>query len=254
MSLSNIPSNVYNPTRGTSFTVRILPSSSKKLCVATRYHRFNNDDYTCHRVLKDGKWVGNCVICDKYNESFRIVEGVVAGSAPSKYKGDMDAFKNDVRSIKPIDRYYFNVIARDELARDDNLGPMIWSCGQSLYQIILRGIVGDPSNSNVKALGDVTHPKTGNDLQVISKLVAVGTTPFPNLSDSFFRDSSRLGNKKQIDKWLGSLWDLHEIPNQKVKDDSEMVDALNEFFGPASLSKFKPRYRSINDEWSPSWQ
>ena len=150
--------------------------------------------------------------------------------------------------IKPNERYYFNIIVRDEEER----GVVKWSCGKTIYTKILEGIVGNESNPNVPRLGDITDPKKGYDLH-IRKIVknGGGSHGWPDYSASQFLPSTPLGKPKQIKLWLSQLHDLSALRILSSKE--SMESALEDVFGYLGAVNPKQKYRSLTDPFEPAW-
>jgi hypothetical protein len=218
---------VRMPEKDGFVTVRLLPpkAGSKFFC-ATRTHRINNKSIHCPRVLVNRNGVKRwedpdpkqpCVICKYYSELWKESE--------RKEGQEQKELQNQARAIKPIERYYYNSIVRSQLntktnEMEKNVGPKILSIGKTLHQRIVKGIVGDPSTEE-KPLGDVTDVKTGRDFKIVKKMKGSGSAAYPEYPDSKFLDSSPLGDKDQVEKWLNNLHDLSSLrvlrPNDEMK-------------------------------------
>ena len=173
--------------------------------LTTRTHRINGRSYHCPKEF-DGKWwkLGKCPICDYYNDLWAKSKRASADEAA--------AMQNEARQIKPVERYYYNVLVRQQLNSktgevEKNVGPKILSLGKTLHAYILRAILGDEALQE-KALGDVTHFQTGRDFKLVKVMRQSGKESFPNYSDSKFLDPSPLGDQQQIEKWCTGLHDL----------------------------------------------
>lgn len=207
-----------------SVTLRILPpTKGGKLFQFTRLHLINERKYHCPKPLVNGKWSKEvpCPICDYNNALWREIDKL-------EDKGNKDAaeeLKREARSIKPIERYYYNAIVREirnEKGVEKNVGPRILSVGKILHKMIIRAIVGD---ENEKALGDVTHVKTGYDFVIRKELRGTGKDAFPNYDrSSFARESSPLGTPEEVTKWQASLHDLTKL--RTLKETSELETQL----------------------------
>lgn len=201
--------------------VRILPpSKGSKLFQYTRLHMIKGRSIHCPKPLVNGKWDRNtpCPICDYYNELWRQADKL----NDQGKKEAAERLQDEARSIKPIERYYYNAIVRnltDESGnKQTNVGPRILSIGKVLHKMIVRAIVGDETEA---ALGDITHPKTGYDFLIKKEVRGTGKDGYPNYDRSAFaRESSPLGTKEEIVKWVEGLHDLTTL--RSLKD----VDAL----------------------------
>jgi hypothetical protein len=211
-------------------TVRLLPpGKGKKFYCATRTHKVNSKNVHCPRQLVNGRWVDEdpkkpCVICKYYNELWKESE-----RKEGKEKADLEG---QARAIKPIERYYYNCIVRQQTnpktnTVEKNVGPKILSIGKQLHQRIIRAIVGDPTKDE-SPLGDVTHPTKGCDFKII-KSVKPGKDAFPEYHESKFQPSAPLGNPDEVEKWMENLNDLAALRNLKTRE--EMAVELKKHLG-----------------------
>lgn len=211
-----VPMPEVRPGQVGSVTVRILPpAKGDKLFQYTRIHTIKGRKLHCPRPLNAGKWDHTvyCPICEYYSALWKSIDKLESAGATE----EAERLKTEARSLKPVERYYYNAIVRKMTDSEGNMlenqGPRILSVGKILHQRIIRAFVGDPSEP---ALGDVTHVKNGYDF-VIRKEVTPGKDQFPNYNrSSFARESSLLGNKEEIEKWQTSLHDLKKL--RPIKD------------------------------------
>lgn len=251
----------YQPCDGaedSGFTIRILPPSHQgvgtKVCLRIRNHRVGNQTFQCHKECVDGKWKGNCPICNQFekfwlhNFSFQVLE-MSQDQLPPFFKGSVDDFKHEVNSIKPIERYYFNIIVRGEEER----GVLKWSCGRKIYSEIFEGIKGHPSNPNVVALGDITHVEKGHDLHIkkIAGRVSGNGIHLADFSAIQFLPFTPLGTSEQIKLWLSQLHNLNAL--RILAPENVMLDALEDVFGFLGPTRPKKKYRSLFDPFEPAW-
>jgi hypothetical protein len=171
------------------------------------------------------KWQGDCNISKNYSDLWQKSE-----SMSGKAQEDL---QNQARAIKPVERYYYNVIVRSEKDRDGNVqknvGPKIYSCGKQVHAKIVRAIAGDET-AGEKALGDVTNPKDGRDFRVVKKVVkGGGGAEYPNYDNSKFEDSSPLGSPDDLKLWIEKMHDLQALRILKVAD--ELKHALRIHLG-----------------------
>ncbi len=154
--------------------MRILPrKKGQKLYCATRTHRLSNPatgksrSLHCPRELVMGergpRWIGKCVICEYYSDLWKQSE--------ARTGKDRDDLQAKARAIKPVERFYYNVVIRQEKQKDGtilkNVGPKIFSCGKTVHAKIVLAIAGD-TQAGEKPLGDVTHPTNGRDFRLVS--------------------------------------------------------------------------------------
>ncbi len=225
------------PERDGYTLMRILPrqKGGKHYC-ATRVHTLSNPvtkkkkTYHCPKELvhtdKGPRWQGECIICKYYSDLWQQSENL-----HGKAQEDQ---QNAARNIKPVERYYYNVIVRSEKDPKTgevmkNVGPKIYSCGKTVHAKICRAIVGDES-AGEKGLGDITHPKTGRDFRVVKKVVkGGGGAEYPNYDNSKFEDVTPAGSPDELTNWLENLHDLPSL--RAVKDPEEMKQALRIHLG-----------------------
>jgi hypothetical protein len=218
---------VKMPEKDGFVTVRLLPrAKGKKFYCATRTHRISNRNVHCPRELnnRDGnkRWEdldpkSPCPICKYYSELWKQAE--------QKEGKEAEDLKNEARKIKPIERYYYNVIVRQQVNKngelEKNVGPKILSVGKILHQKIIRAIVGDKDNDE-KPLGDVSDPKVGRDFKIVKRMRGVGNSVYASYDDSKFLDPSPLGDKEQVEKWIANLHELSSLRSLKSHDDIKL--------------------------------
>lgn len=227
------------PERDGFTLMRILPrKKGNKLFVGTRVHTLNDPSqrdsfgrprkktFHCPRVLKRNpatgkdRWEGECIICKYYTDLWQQSE--------HKSGKEQEDLQNAARAIKPVERYYYNVIVRAEKDKDGvvqkNVGPKIYSCGKTVHEKILRACVGDPA-AGEDPLGDVSHPVDGRDFRVVKKVVkGGGGTEYPNYDNSKFENPSPAGSPDELSTWLANLHDLQAL--KAIKTDEELRQAL----------------------------
>lgn len=225
------------PERDGYTIMRILPrkKGGKHYC-ATRVHTLSNPTtkkkrtYHCPKALvqteKGPKWQGECIICKYYGDLWEKSE-----SLSGKAQEDL---QNQARAIKPVERYYYNVIVRAEKdfktgETKKNVGPKIYSCGKTVHAKICRAFVGDES-AGEKGLGDIAHPINGRDFRVVKKVVkGGGGTEYPNYDNSKFEDVTPAGSPDELTTWLENLNDLQSL--RAVKSEDELKHALRVHLG-----------------------
>ena len=208
---------VKMPEKAGHVVVRILsraatPVADGGLYMPTRIHNVNSKSLHCPRSLQGGKWMGDCPICRYYSWLWKESEK----KAPDLAQKDQAL----ARQIKPIERYYYNVIVRSVHNEktgevEKNVGPKILSVGKTIHQMIIRAMVGNESIDE-KGLGDVTDVKTGRDFKIVKTLRQSGKDVFPNYSDSKFMDVSPAGTPDEVAKWMANLHDIKVL--RTIKD------------------------------------
>lgn len=217
------------PDRDGFVLMRILPrKKGQKLYCATRTHRLTNPSESnpnkrskslhCPKELvmtdRGPRWQGECIICKYYSDLWQKSEKL-SGKA-------QEDLQQKAREIKPVERYYYNVIVRQEKQKDGtflkNVGPKIFSCGKTVHAKIMRAIVGDQT-AGEKPLGDITHPQNGRDFRLVKKVVkGGGGAEYPNYDNSKFEDVSPLGEMDDMEQWIANLHDLQALRVLKEED------------------------------------
>lgn len=203
--------------------VRLLPPrKGGKLYCATRTHKMNGRNIHCPRTLDlaTGKWKGDCPICDYYNYLWRQVDDLTKRGQLA----EAAAIRAKARSIKPVERYYYNCIVRKSnpnVGQTPKNGPLILSIGKQLHTRIVKAIVGD-KELDLEPLGNVTHPISGRDFKIIKKIVHSDGQKFPNYNESVFTQSpSILGTDEEVAEWLEKLHDIMALRKLIAKEDMQ---------------------------------
>jgi hypothetical protein len=226
------------PERDGYTLMRILPrkKGEKSHYCLTRVHTLNNPTtnkkrtYHCPKDLlqtdKGPRWQGECIICKYYSDLWQKSENE---------RGDtQEKMQQQARDIKPVERYYYNVVVRSE--KDfktgeikKNVGPKIYSCGKTIHAKICRAIYGDKT-AGEKGLGDITNPTNGRDFRVVKKVVkGGGGREYPNYDNSKFDDVSPAGSPEELANWIDNLHDLQSL--RVVKTADELKHALRVHLG-----------------------
>lgn len=234
-----VPMPEVKPGATGSVALRLLPPiKGGKLYQYNRVHTINDRKVHCPRPLNNGKWDRNvqCPICDYYSSLWKQIDKL----AKAGHVDQSDKLKEEARSIKPIERYYYNAIVRS-LAVDGgevkkNVGPRILSVGKGLHTMIIRAIVGDDADPDSK-LGNITDPKIGYDF-IIRKEVTPGEG-FPKYDRSAFaRSPSPLGTPEEIAMWQSMLHDLTKLRNPKGLEVLEKELAIHRGLIPDEVESF----------------
>ena len=214
-----------------SVVIRLLPPAPPQMFgrdknefyIWTRTHRVNNKTLHDPCEFVNGKWVGDNPI----REYLRWLWKESEKAAPA----EQDRMRKLYREIKPIDRYYFNCIVRsytDDSGQVHENENKIFSCGKTLFQIILRGICGD-KEMGIDKLGDVTDFKNGRDFKIVKAIKKSGDQTFPNYEQSHFVDVSPTGNPDECKQYMENLYDLHAL--RVLKSPEEMKHNLQVHLG-----------------------
>lgn len=221
--------------------VRILPPvKGSKLFQYNRVHTINGRKVHCPRPLVNGKWDRNvaCPICDYYSGLWKQIDKIE--KAKGKDCPEAEPLKDEARSIKPVERYYYNAIVRSMIVdgkEAKNVGPRILSVGVILHKMIIRAIVGDEGDPESK-LGNITDLKNGWDF-VIRKQVTAGSEAFPKYDSSgFSRNPSAAGTPEEVALWQGTLHDLTKLRNPKDLDYLEKELAIHRGLIPDDAQSF----------------
>ncbi len=206
--------------------IRLLPPlKGKKLFQALRLHYMNNRKVPCAKELVNGKWVGSCPVCEYYNSLYRKID-VLKKSKIDK-TDEIEKLEEEARSVKPVDRYYYNSIERKRYSQktkkeeiNDKPEPKILSVGKKLHKAIVTAIVGDEAAGEMP-LGNITDLKVGRDFKIVKKDVKGSDGKvYPNYDQSKFVDPAPAGTKEQIETWLSTM---HELVNErKTRSEEEL--------------------------------
>jgi hypothetical protein len=207
-----------------SVVMRLLPPAPKgtfgheenPFYLVTAIHRVNGKSLHDIRDYVGGKWVGKNPITEYMRTLWKESEQAAPEEAERK--------RSLYRQIKPVERYYYNVIVREERAEDGtikkNVGPKILSVGKTVHEIILRGILGD-KEMNQPRLGDVTDFKSGYDFKLVKTIRKSGDQSFPNYEGSHFLEQSPAGDPDDCKRWMESLHDLKALRILKSYEELE---------------------------------
>jgi hypothetical protein len=224
-----------------SVVMRLLPPAptgkfgreKSPFYLTTALHRVNGKSIHDIREYVNGKWVGKNPIVDYIRHCWKESEQ----AAPA----ERDRLQNLYRQLKPIERYYYNVIVRAETAEDGtvkkNVGPKILSVGKTVHEIILRGILGD-KEMNQPQLGDVTDFKSGYDFKLVKTIRKSGDNSFPNYEGSHFLEQSPAGDPDECKKWMESVHDLVALRTIKTYEELEHELAVHLGLKQESSSSF----------------
>jgi hypothetical protein len=207
-----------------SVVLRLLPPAPKgafghdsnPFYLITALHRVNGKSiHDIREYSRDtGRWVGQNPIVDYMRRLWKESEQDAPAEAERK--------RALYRQIKPVERYYYNVIVRSETSEDGtvkkNVGPKILSVGKTVHEIILRGILGD-AEMNQPKLGDVTDFKGGYDFKLIKTIRKSGDNSFPNYEGSHFLEQSPAGDPDECKRWMENLHDLNKLRVLKTADE-----------------------------------
>ena len=214
--------------------LRLLPAlKGKPHFVATRMHRLGQSSFHCSRVRthtpKGIMWIngtGNpkddCPVCAEYSRLWKV--------SNNQHGDEQQRTQAEARSLKPIERYYWNAIVRQQMGKngiEKNVGPKIYSCGKVVQTIIADNISGNET-TGIRRLGNILHPLEGRDFRLVKKISkGNGNYEYPNYAQSTFDEVSRLGTDEEIKAWLAELHDLEKL--RDVKPREVLIAALREY-------------------------
>ena len=214
----------------------------------TRIHKVNGKSLHDPREKVNGKWVGENPIGDYLKWLWKESE-----QAPPEERDRMQA---TYRELKPIERYYYNVIVRAETDENGNVkknvGPKILSVGKTVNEAILRGICGD-KEMNQPRLGDVTDFKTGRDFKLVKTIRKSGENTYPNYESSHFLDESPAGEPDECGKWIDTLHDLASLRVLKSAEELENELMIHLGLKQETSSNFDPsKFKATSSVSSPA--
>lgn len=208
------------PEKDGFVALRFLPKlKNKPFYLACRVHRLgvypNSKTVFCTRKListpRGDRWLAtspdnDCPICIKYTALWEQTKKMTN-------KNEIEKVQSLARSIKPAERYYYNVIVRSQVntktkTLETNVGPKVYSCPKQVHEIVVQSITGSEISGRRK-LGDIAHPVTGRDFRLVKQIKGGA---YPDYGQSAFEDISILGTDEQIRSWVKSYHDLEAIP------------------------------------------
>lgn len=197
----------------------------------TKLSYLNGKGVHCNVELVNGKWEGDCPIVGFYHYLWNQTR-----TDPAR----KDHYISQARKIKPIDRFYYNVIVRDQ----EDEGVKILSVGKTIHEMIMKAFVGDPT-TKMKPLGDITDFKNGRDFILVKKIRRSDGQEFPNYSESRFDDPAPAGTPEQCAKWISEAHDLAAL--RQIKPIEELKLELKKHLGLISNTA-----AAASSSWNPS--
>lgn len=211
----------------------------------TRIHKVNGKSLHDPREKVNGRWVGENPIGDYLKWLWKESEQ----ASPE----EKDRMQSLYRDLKPIERYYYNVIVRAETDENGNVnknvGPKILSVGKTVHEAILRGIVGD-EDMGQQGFGDVTDFKTGRDFKLIKTIRKSGDMSYPNYESSHFLDESPAGDPDECKQWMENLHDLVSLRVLKSSEELENELMIHLGLKQETNSNFDPSKFTANSSVS----
>ncbi len=218
--------NFVKLPKGDGFIImRFLPPApGTSFYMATRTHKLAEKTYHCPRTLQKTNngmfWLApeegeDCPVCRYYRAEWQ--KSMKIGDEKAR-----NARQNQLRAIKPVERYYYNVIVRECVDPKTNkmstdVGPLIFSCGKTVHAKIITAIVGNVKAGKKKKgnIADLTA-KEGRDFRLVKTTTrGSGGFEYPDYAESEFEETSVAGTPEQIEKWLANLHDLTKLRTVK---------------------------------------
>jgi hypothetical protein len=239
---------ILPPARADQFKTDENPNPLKpKLYGSTRTHKLHGKSFQCPRELQGDRWMGDCPVCRMYSYLWKESDKLPKNSEEAK------AIQKQARELKPTERYYYNVIVKAQtnektgkLEEVHDLTPKIFSCGKSVHNMIIMGIVGNEKTGE-KGYGDVTDVKTGRDFKVIKILKESNDGVYPDYPGSKYLDPSPLAEPDEVPDILSKMHDLHSLRKPSSVADLEKHlkihtgvlpdEGENDGFNPAEFQK-----------------
>jgi hypothetical protein len=216
---------VKTPEKGGMVVIRLLPPSHGQELpyIASKVHKINDRNVHCRCELTNGRWGGDCPICDYYKYLYKERD-----KAEKQGRADrVEALETEARSIKGVEKYYYNAMVRGSDPEDGEAnpcgqseadGPLIFSANQTIHKKVLRAYAGDKA-AKVKPIGDITDTATGRDLRIV-KIFKPGNK-WAEYDDSKFLEPSPLGTPDQVKAWKSKQHDLTTLRKVPSWDESD---------------------------------
>lgn len=217
----------FRPNDGT-YRIRLLPNNplltTKDLYVIRRQHYLPDPVYgqmhgskpiMCRKRLKNGKWEGDCPICDEWKRMWVNI-GIAEG------KGEWEVarkLKTQATQIKPMMRHYFNVSVYDE-ASNVWSEPRLWSAGIQVFTMLKAYI--EPESSDEEAY-ELFDPIKGCDITIIVERRHHG---FPSFKVMPRYKTRPIGDDHFVSAMLANLWDIEEVTKQWEASPQDMEEAM----------------------------
>ena len=218
--------------------VRLVPPDREKPLLAgglvqpTRLLKLGENginvrSYHSRRVLHNGRWVkpadgDDCPVTQHYHHLWNELEAL----EQQGYIKEAEAKKQLARSLKPIDRFYYNVIeiARSDADRVDSTEPKILSTGKTVHEVIVGAFVGN-EKLGIPKYGDVTDFDTGRTLRIYKDMKG----GFPDYGKTRFLEAGPIGDPEQRAKWIAARHDLSTL--RRVLSAEELKEKLQIHLG-----------------------
>ena len=238
------PNTKYPLTKGGLF----MPTKLIKLGENGPINAINCRSYHTRREFVNNRWQKlaneeDCPATLHYQHLWKEIEALEKDGRVD----EAEAKKAIARSIRPMDRFYYNVV---EVDRDDGKADLetakILSIGKTLHEKIIGKILGNPAKRQAPC--DVTSFDKGRIFRIDKSLKG----GFANYDASEFQDPAPFGTPEDHARWLGSLHDLSSLI--KVLTAEEMTEKLQIHLGlrkPPQEGSYNPEDFQIRVEVAP---
>lgn len=221
-------------------SIRILPAAPNGVFnthnwfVARRQHYLGSygkgrNDLTvqCKKRPVNGKWHGECPICDKWNE---VWKNVGLAEKDGNFK-EASRLKEVAGTLKPRPRFYYNVIVNSSHHKSviGKTVPIIYSAGEQIHNQICRHLDENYCKSQGEEATNIVDlgPK-GYSIKIIKRLSgseesrAFGHPGWPTYDVMPHLRPKVAGTNDEIEAWMANLWDLEMVALGWDKDAATM--------------------------------
>jgi hypothetical protein len=198
----------WNPGEG-RYTIRILPPWSEEGLIAKKiiaYYKAGSSQMTF--ISPDFFEQGTCPFVHAYKQIRHHIQGD---------KGGYDRHKDDITMVRPVNRWYANVVVMEEMSK----GSQVWGFGKNAYEQIMALLEGG-------SYGDISDPEEGTNLMLQLTPGQYGLTPILHA----MRDITPLANKD----WLDQIYDLDNIWVQPS------IEEVKKAYLSCEFKTWTPRY------------
>jgi hypothetical protein len=194
--------------------VRFLPEGqfNHSVFITRRQHYVNGHGklgvpIACRKKLVNGSWTGNCPLCDHYES--------LVNNLPKSQTWKNDVPPDEIRSIKAVQRYYYNVLVT---LPDGTKTLKLLSLGAFIHDQIFGKT--DVSKNNHTHLTDL---RNGLDV-TITKSSNLG---WPQFHINLSRKESLAISEDSFDRVMANCRDLIKVAQQWEVSDERMKEAID---------------------------
>lgn len=225
----------FRPQDGV-FTIRFLPAApsllkTKMACVSRKQHYLGGygkgNVIACpKRKGADGKWHGECPICDHWKHLWAMSD--IAGKKGEHKRSE--EYRKQATQIKGMERHYYNVLIYEPggVVR----GPLIYSAGiqvQTMIERLSKGEVGEVGGVGEEGSNyELFDPMMAHNckLRRTVRHTYGGHAGYPNFDLMAASEAKPIGDDSYTEAVLANMWDLEVVADQWVKTTEEMKQAL----------------------------